>query len=324
MRTGSREWLRTLGRSGLETSAIGLGLAAIGRPGYLTLGHGEDFKDRSAEGLAARSHELLDAAYAAGVRHFDAARSYGRAEEFLASWLRYRSLAPGAVTVSSKWGYRYTGGWRVDADPPEVKDLSASALRRQLRETRELLGDHLSLYQIHSATLSSGVLDDRAVRAELEALRADGVAVGVSVTGTEQAVTIRRAVETGAFDSVQGTWNLMERSAGEALQGAHEAGIGVIVKEALANGRLTARGEVEALATAARRMGVTEDALAMAAALAQPWADTVLSGASTVAQLQSNLAARSVRWDESLDRELDTLAERPERYWDTRSGLPWT
>jgi aryl-alcohol dehydrogenase-like predicted oxidoreductase len=63
---------------------IGLGLAALGRPGYLTLGHGADLgPDRSVAALRARAFEVLDAAYAIGVRYLDAARSYGRAEEFL-------------------------------------------------------------------------------------------------------------------------------------------------------------------------------------------------------------------------------------------------
>src|SRR5205823_8464378 len=129
-----------------------------GRPGYLNLGHGADFESRSVQALADRTHAVLDAALRAGVRHFDAARSYGRAEEFLGSWLRSRSVQVGGVTISSKWGYTYTAGWRVDADPPEVKDLSAGSFRRQLAETRELLGPYLTLYQIHSATLSGGVL----------------------------------------------------------------------------------------------------------------------------------------------------------------------
>ena len=323
MATTSRGWLRELGRSGLTTSAIALGLAALGRPGYLNLGHGHDFEDRSVKALADRTHAVLDAADGAGVRHFDAARSYGRAEEFLSSWLQSRSIQPGAVTVSSKWGYTYTANWRVDADPPEVKDLTADTLRRQLVQTRELLGPYLSLYQIHSATLSSGVVDDAQVRRELDALRSQGVAVGLSVSGTEQGATIERAVQTGAFDTVQATWNLLERSAGEALQAAHEAGIGVIVKEALANGRLSSRGAIEPLARAARRHGVSEDALAIAAVLAQPWTDTVLSGASTVAQFESNLAAFQVGSDATLG-ELAPLTEAPEVYWNTRSGLRWT
>ena len=320
----SRGWLRELGRSGLTTTAISLGLAALGRPGYLNLGHGEDFEDRSVQALAGRTHAVLDAAFGAGVRHFDAARSYGRAEEFLGSWLRSRSVQPAAVTISSKWGYTYTAGWRVDAVPPEVKDLSAGTFRRQLAETRKLLGPYLILYQIHSATLSGGVLDDSEVRSELEALRSDGVAVGLSVSGTEQAATIERAVDLGVFDTVQATWNLLEQSAGEALRSAHEGGLGVIVKEALANGRLSPRGTIEPLARAAGRLGLSEDALAIAAALGRPWVDTVLSGASTVSQLESNLVAFNVRWDAALEKELACLAEGPESYWHTRSALPWS
>jgi aryl-alcohol dehydrogenase-like predicted oxidoreductase len=319
-----RGWLRELGRTGIATTAISLGLAALGRPAYLTLGHGQDFEVRSVEALAARTHEVLDAAYQAGIRHFDAARSYGRAEEFLGSWLRAREIEPGTVTISSKWGYAYTADWRVDADPQEVKDLTVGTFRRQIEETRALLGSYLSLYQIHSATLSSGVVDDLDVRTELDALRSAGVAVGVSVSGSEQGATIERAIQTGAFDSVQATWNLLERSAGEALEAAHEAGLGVIVKEALANGRLSSRGELEPLAAAARRLSVSEDALAIAAVLARPWVDTVLSGASTVAQLQSNLATLGISWDEALEDGLASLPEPSEQYWGMRSALPWT
>lgn len=318
-----RAWARQLGTSGIPTTALALGLAALGRPGYLNLGHGGDFGERSVQAMAERAHEVLDAAYESGLRHFDAARSYGRAEEFLGTWLRARSIDPGVVTVSSKWGYTYTAGWRVDADPPEVKDLTVGTFRRQLQETRELLAPYLTLYQIHSATLSSGVLDDPGVTAELDALRQTGIAIGLSTSGTEQGATIERAIETGRFDTVQATWNLLERSAGPALRSAHDAGLGVMIKEALANGRLTARGGSEPLARAAERRGLSEDALALAGVLAQPWLDTVLSGASTVEQLRSNLTAFEVVWDGELDAELAALAEAPERYWETRSELPW-
>jgi len=302
---------------------IGLGLAALGRPGYINLGHGGDIADTRRERMERAAHDVLDAAHGAGVRAFDAARSYGAAEAFLASWLRRRGLPPGDVVVSSKWGYAYTAGWRVDADRHEVKDLTADQLRRQWAETRELLGDHVSLYQIHSATLESGVLDDAEVCEELDALRADGIRIGLTVTGAGQAATIERALDVGGFDAVQATWNLHERSAGAALARAHDAGLRVYVKEALANGRLTARGAAPALAAAARERGTTEDALALAAALARPWADVVLSGAATVAQLESNLAARAVAWDEQLERGLVGLVEEPESYWAARAELAW-
>src|SRR5207247_5666479 len=229
-------------------------------------------------------------------------------------------VAPGEVTISSKWGYSYTGGWRVDADVHEVKDLSAGHLRRQLAETRRLLGDHLDLYEIHSATLESGVLDDREVLGELARLRESGLAIGLTATGPNQRETIERALEVEGFDTVQATWNLLERSAGPALEAAHAAGLGVIVKEALANGRLTARGDVRPLQELAERSGTTPDALALAAVLSQPWADVVLSGAATVDQLRSNLAALEL----DVDPELEQLAEDPTVYWEKRAALPWS
>jgi aryl-alcohol dehydrogenase-like predicted oxidoreductase len=306
-------------------SAIGLGLAALGRPGYLNLGHGDDLgADRTVAGLERRCHEVLDAAYEEGVRHLDAARSYGRAEEFLASWLEARGIGPGAVTVSSKWGYTYTADWRVDADPPEFKDLSLDTLRRQLAETRSWLGPWLSLYQIHSATVSSGVLDDPGVLEELAWLRDGGVLVGLTVTGTDQSETIDLALERGGFDSVQATYNLLERSAGPALERAHAAGLRVMVKEAVANGRLAPRGGCAPLEAVAERLGATSDAVALAAVRSRPWVDVVLSGAATAEQLRSNLAALEVRWSAELDDELAGLAEQGEAYWSTRSGLSWT
>jgi aryl-alcohol dehydrogenase-like predicted oxidoreductase len=303
---------------------IGLGLAALGRPAYINVGHGDEIADSSVEGMEHRAHAVLDAAYDGGVRWLDAARSYGRAEAFLASWLARREPPSDELTVSSKWGYRYTAGWRVDADEHEVKDLSVEHFREQWRETRELLGDWVSVYQIHSATLDSGVLDDPAVRRELDALRDSGVRVGLTVTGEDQAGTIERAVAVGGFDSVQATWNLHERAAETALGRAHESGLQVLVKEALANGRLASRGAEPALAEAARERGTSEDVVALAAALARPWADVVLSGAATVAQLESNLAARELDWDDDLDQRLSGLAEEPAAYWKTRAELPWS
>ena len=129
------------------------------------------------------------------------------------------------------------------------------------------------------------MLDDPEVRTLLAELRSRGVAVGFSATGTEQPDTIRRAIEVGGFDTVQATYNLLERSAGDALEAAHDAGMGVIIKEALANGRLTARGGIGPLTDAARRLGTTEDAVALAGVLARPWVDAALSGAATVDQL---------------------------------------
>jgi aryl-alcohol dehydrogenase-like predicted oxidoreductase len=323
---------RPLGATGLEVSPVGLGLAALGRPAYIDLGRDADLgADRSVETLERRCHQVLDAAWSGGVRYLDAARSYGRAEEFLASWVRDRRPAPEALTVGSKWGYVYVGGWRMDAEVHEVKDHSLANLRRQLAESRAPLGPQLDLYQIHSATLESGVLEDRAVLAELAGLRAEGLAVGLSVSGPRQAEAVRRALDVevdgaGVFDVVQATWNLLEPSAGPALAEAKGRGRGVIVKEALANGRLSPHGEGPPLAMLGRlaaRHGVGVDAVALAAALANPWADVVLSGAVSAGQLAGNLAAARLSLADDELEELRTLAEPAGAYWAARGRLRW-
>jgi aryl-alcohol dehydrogenase-like predicted oxidoreductase len=206
----------------------------------------------------------------------------------------------------------------------ERKDLSAATFRRQLAETREQLGDHLDLYQVHSATIDSGVLEDDDLLAGLDDLRLTGVAVGLTVTGPRQADTIDRALEIGIFDTVQATWNLLERSVAPALLRAHEAGLGVIVKEALANGRLTAHGAEPALFDYARDLDLSPDAVAIAAAISQPWSDVVLSGAVTPEMLTSNLRALElVAGGRRPADDLSLLCLEPEAYWRQRSRLPW-
>ncbi|HEV8062527.1 MAG TPA: aldo/keto reductase [Gemmataceae bacterium] len=327
---------RHLGRTSLLVSRIGLGLAALGRPGYINIGHADDLERHyDAEAMEAHCHTVLDAAWELGVRYFDAARSYGRAEEFLANWLPKRKLQPAEITIGSKWGYTYTAQWRVEAEHQEIKNHTLPILHKQAAESRNLLGDHLDLYQIHSATLESGVLDDRAVLEELARMRDSGLRVGLSVSGPKQADTLNRAMDIRIggkrlFDCVQATWNLLEPSAGLALQAAHHAGMGVIVKEALANGRLTSRNadpgfgaKRRILEEEARRLETTLDGLALAAVLTQPWVDVVLSGAATVDQLRSNLGSLTVKWDKRVAQQIESVAETPEEYWGKRSGLAW-
>lgn len=321
---------------------MGLGLAALGRPGYINLGHQDDLEgDYSTEAMQHRAHCVLDAAWQAGVRYFDAARSYGKAEMFLASWLTDRNIDPAAVTIASKWGYTYTADWQVElpaGQSHEVKQHTLERLDAQFQESQQLLRRHLDLYQIHSATLESGVLDNQQVLSQLSALRDQGLTIGLSVSGPAQAAVVRKALgcKVGGkrvFAAVQATWNLLETSAGEALQEASDAGWRVIVKEGVANGRLTDRNENpefssqrKRLQAIADRMDSTIDAVSLAAAVAQPWSKVVLSGAATAEHVRSNVAAlalaEKVGFDDwcSLARE---LAEPPKDYWSKRSELSW-
>ncbi len=332
MKTGA------LGNSGRKVTPLGLGLAALGRPGYINLGHADDL-DRTydVESMRAHAHEVLDAAWAAGVRYFDAARSYGQSEEFLRSWIAQRKLTTGSLTVGSKWGYTYTADWQVslpDGEKHEVKDHTLPVLDRQVSESVALLGEHLDIYQIHSATIESGVLHDDNVLSRLAELRDSGLTIGFSVSGPRQAETIRRGLEIEragklVFGAVQATWNILEQSAGEALSEPSAAGLGVIVKEALANGRLTHRnGDSEfqrrhaELIRFAADHNVGVDAIAMGCILRQGWADVVLSGAATVDHLASNLRAMDFAENQELDRFVGS-PEESDAYWATRGRLAW-
>ncbi|MEU6766064.1 aldo/keto reductase [Streptomyces sp. NPDC046853] len=311
------------------TAHIGFGLAAVGRPGYITLGRDTDLPpSRSVEALRERTGELLDAAYASGVRYIDAARSYGRSEEFLADWLRARPDITDVV-IGSKWGYTYTAAWNADAAPPhEVKDHGLAAYVRQRAESAELLGERLDLYQIHSVTPDSPALGDKELHAELAALAASGVTVGLSVSGPEQAAAIRAALEVTVdgeplFRTVQATYNALETSAGPALAEAHDAGLTVLVKEGMANGRLADPHAPAPLREIAEATGLGSDAVALALVLRQPWAGVVLSGAATSVQLVSNLHAAAVDLDDEQVERLASLAEEPGAYWERRGQLPW-
>jgi aryl-alcohol dehydrogenase-like predicted oxidoreductase len=320
------------------TARLGLGLAALGRPGYVTLNHASDLGGRyDPSTMETHAHAVLDAAFDAGIRYVDAARSYGRAEEFVASWLRTREIEPGKIVVASKWGYTYTAGWSTSAAQHEVKDHSLAAFERQLTETVERLGRHLSLYQIHSVTADGKTLADDALIDAIARLRERGIRAGLSVSGAGQDVAIRRSIEVRrdgqrVFDSVQATWNLLERGAESALEDAHAAGMKVVVKESLANGRLTQRNHnademiyplVEKVRQLADRRGTNVETLAIAAALARPWATVVLTGAATVEQVRSNVDALELDYDAELEETLRSVAVSSDEYWRARSSFRW-
>jgi len=328
--------LKTLGSTGLIVSHLGLGMAALGRPGYINLGHEQDLEGEYDEAaMELRADRLLDSAWNAGIRYFDAARSYGLGEQFLGSWLTSASISPTSATVGSKWGYTYTARWKVHSESHEIKDHSLAVLQRQWKESNALLNGYLDLYQIHSATAESRVLDRQDVLKELARMKSTGVHIGLTLSGPDQVQTLRQAMGiefdgVRLFETVQATWNLLEPSAGPALSEAHAAGMGIIIKEALANGRLTDRNrdpdfapKLAILQEESARLNTSIDALLLAAVLARPFADVVLSGATTETQLASNLNALALHPDTNATARLAELAEPVEVYWATRKKLSW-
>ncbi len=325
--------IKELGNTGLQTSNMGLGLAALGRPGYINLGHGDDLAhDYVVEAMEGRTHRMLDLAYEKGVRYFDAARSYGRAEQFLLSWLGNNNHQD--IVVGSKWGYIYTADWKIEAEKHEIKKHTREVLDKQWEQSAALL-PHLKLYNIHSATFDSGVLDNKEVLEKLAEIKSNGIKVGLSLSGTQQAEVLEEAMLIRVdgrhlFDVVQATYNILEQTMDTALTHAKEAGMGIIIKEALANGRLTPRNKRPVFETTKIELerlcdleGIKMDMLALAYVMSKPWADIVLSGAAVETHLSSNIAAAKVELSTETIQSLAQLSMDTTAYWEERKSLTW-
>lgn len=330
---------------------FGLGMAALGRPGYINLSRTHvfdntksdmsDVQRRSVESMQSKANEVMETLMTECAKRgdvlpwFDCARSYGLSEKFVGDFLRSRSVKPDDVVVSSKWGYTYVADWRVELEagaPHEVKDHSVDNFLKQIKETKEQVGEYVNVYQVHSATFESGILTDERVHQALASCkRDDGWSIGLSVSGPNQDEILREAMKirapdgTRLFDSVQCTYNLLEQRPGKALLEARNEGMDVIVKEGMANGRVLNN---EAVKDYAKKTNWSADGLALACILAQPFEPRVLSGSVTPGQLSSNFEAVTIA--ETLKSDSDLLDEimkncvmDSEQYWKDRSALAW-
>jgi aryl-alcohol dehydrogenase-like predicted oxidoreductase len=99
---------------------LGLGMAALGRPGYINLERSLIFgaDNRSVAHMQAASDAVMDRLFTLSDQQqkkqlpwLDCARSYGLSENFVSEYLRSKQVAPDQVYVSSKWGYSKCEGW---------------------------------------------------------------------------------------------------------------------------------------------------------------------------------------------------------------------
>lgn len=319
-------------RERLINQEIGLGIAALGRPGYMTLTHNKDLPDKSKKAMEQHAHHIFDIAWENGIRYFDTARSYGDGEKFLASWLHAKKIPKNEVVVGSKWGYVYTADWKVEAENHEIKYHTIENLNKQWQQTQSILGDYLNIYHIHSATLESGVLDNKAILDRLYEIKKGGTVVGLSLTGSNQSAILKKALTIRydgelLFGSVQATWNILEPSVQKQLGIAKDAGFFVILKEVMANGRIPTLSEdhlsvaqIETLKSLSDQYDIMPDQIAIKAALQLKLADVILSGAVAEKHLLSNLNVASQKVDQV---SLNKLIEKPEDFWRERSQLEW-
>jgi len=317
----------------VKKTKIGLGLAALGRPDYINIRTEKDI-DKSINAFKANTLQILDKSYALGIRDFDVAPSYGLGEQFLLEWNNSRGFKD--VKLSTKFGYTYVANWEVGfKGKHEIKEHSISKLNEQWEVSKALL-PNLKIYQIHSATLDSGVLTNDAVLSRLNELKQKhGLKIGITSSGPQQEKIIDEAQKVvfdgeTLFDSYQVTFNLFEQSCFDILKQLISIGKTVIIKEALANGRVFRNSKFplyqsiyEYLEQLSAKHAVGIDAIAMRYVMDELKPTIILSGAANTNHLTENLKALNFELNSAEISKLKSFAVSPEYYWQERSNLQW-
>ena len=203
---------------------LGLGTAAIGRPVYINLKQDTSEEAFSLPKFKEKGLEVLENAYVNGVRYFDTSPGYGIAEELMVGWLKEKNDP--SIIVSTKWGYTYVANFDPNAKVHEVKEHSLANLNKQWEYSKQLL-PYLKVYQIHSATLDTGVLENTEVLKRLHTLKKEyNITIGLTTTGDNQTEVLEKALAIQVeneylFQSFQCTYNVLDQSVSlysEALQ----------------------------------------------------------------------------------------------------------
>ncbi len=307
----------SLGSSGLQVSAVGLGCNNFG--GRLD---------------AQATRAVVDAALDAGITLLDTADIYGGlggSENHLGQALKGRR---DQVVLATKFGY---AGMDMKYGPAAGARGGRAYIRRALEESlRRLRTDHIDLYQLHSPDPATPIAETLAALTELVAEGKIRYIGHSNLTGWQLAEAAHAARETGSvpFVSAQNQWSLLERSAErELVPAARHYGVGVLPYFPLANGLLTGkirRGApvpagsrlegrdayltderldvVEALAALAEKHDRTVLELAIGWLAAQPGCASVIAGATSPEQVRANAAVADRPLDAGLLAEIDAVA----------------
>jgi aryl-alcohol dehydrogenase-like predicted oxidoreductase len=290
---------RTLGKSGLEVSAIGLGCMG------LSYGYGPA-TDK------AQAVELIRSAAESGVTFFDTAEAYG---PFVNEELLGEALAPvrDEVVIATKFGF--AGGEvsrGMDSRPQHIREVAEAAMKR-------LGTDHIDLLYQHRVDPNVPIED---VAGAVKELIAEGKVghFGLSEAGAQ---TIRRAHAVQPVAALQSEYSLWWREPEkEIIPTLEELGIGFVPFSPLGKGFLTGaisqtttfdssdfrnivprfslearkanQALVDVLGTIAMAKRATPAQIALAWLLAQkPWI-VPIPGTTKLSRLNENIGAASV------------------------------
>ena len=316
----------------IQINSIGLGTAAIGRPQYININQ-EAKTPFSLPEFRQKGFEMLDFAYDTGIRYFDTAPGYGLAEQLLIDWLQHKNDP--SITLATKWGYTYVANFDSNAKIHEVKEHSLNKLNEQWEVSKQLF-PFLSYYQIHSATFETGVLENKSVLERLFQLKHEyNIKVGLTTTGSNQTEVLKRGMDVHfkgeqLFEVFQTTYNILDQSIFELGSEIISDNKQLVIKEALANGRLFPNVAYPAysslyatLEMLAKKYQVGIDAISLYYCLAKLDGAIILSGANKSEYLTQNLKANQFKLSTEEIAELSTFKIDPSSYWEERKQLTW-
>ncbi|WP_296385032.1 aldo/keto reductase [Winogradskyella sp.] len=312
---------------------IGLGTAAIGRPLYINVKQKADDESFSLQNFKEKGFQVLEDAYNNGIRNFDTAPGYGLAEQLVLDWLQTKNDS--RIKVSTKWGYTYVANFNPEAKVHEVKEHSISKLNEQWEYSKQLL-PYLKVYQIHSATLDTGVLENSEVLKRLHELKKEhNITIGLTTTGANQTEVLEKAlsiqVENEAlFQSFQYTYNILDQSVSKYTEALQNLSGPFIIKETLANGRLIPNNKYskyhnlyDFMNRLAKKYNVGADAIALRYCSEVFPEALVLSGANNSEHLIANLKANQFALTKSEIEQLKAFGISSNDYWQERKQLTW-
>ena len=311
---------------------LGLGTAALGRPQYINVRQNNNIK-HDLETFRKHSFQVLEDAYNSGIRYFDTAPGYGLAEGLVLEWLKTKNDK--TIEIATKWGYTYTANFDTNATIHEVKEHSLAKLNEQWGYSKLLL-PYLKVYQIHSATLETGVLKNKEVLEQLAFLKKEhNLKIGITTTGTNQVEVLKKALEIlvdgePIFDLFQVTYNFLDQSLKEMLAELISQNKSIVVKEAMANGRIYRNEKYpnynemySILDNLSKKYNVGIDAISLKYCEQTITNSIVLSGASNTKQLKENLKMNSFSLSIDDIEILNSFKTAPESYWIERKKLQW-
>jgi len=300
---------RTLGKSGLEVSAIGLGCMG------LSFGYGPAADKADATRLLHRAIEL-------GVTFFDTAEVYG---PFTNEELLGEALAPfrDKVVIATKFGFeKAQADLGLNSRPENIRSVAEASLKR-------LKTDRIDLFYQHRVDPNVPIED---VAGTVKDLIKEGKVkyFGLSEAGAQ---TIRRAHAVQPVAALQSEYSLWWREPeAETFSTLEELGIGFVPFSPLGRGFLTGainestnfasddfrnklprfaeenrkanQAVVEQLQAFARKKNATSAQVALAWVLAQkPWI-VPIPGTTKISRLEENLGSASLELTEADLREI--------------------